>query len=316
MVTQQNDSSQPSEAVPLRPSIPLIVVSILNMLIGAVAASVSLVVLELLWPHSLSYTSLLLLAWALITIIGQYLGTFHGNMQGAWFSNFGSPLCCLLLYLSVVILRFFTTDFVDQSPTEILGGRQLYLWILVGILSMTSMVLNGRWAWKLKHQAGGKVSWKPISISLREILTLCVLLGLIMIPATYRAHKNRSLYRADVAKADAPFAVPESAKAITYERDRSGLLLATYVIDETPYRQWLSRSDSEASQHAARWHELDVALDATAPSPDRLPWSLSYGNEIVNDGFRLIWQADGLSHIIIYDRDKKLAYYQQYALSE
>jgi len=317
MDPDQSDQLEASESAPLRPSILLIVVSIINIIVGALAASVALVVLELLWPHSLSYTSLLLFAWALITIIGQYLGTFRRNIQGAWLSASGSPLCCAMLYFSLFILQFFTTDLSDISPSGIWGEEKLFVSIAMGIFSIASLWLNGRWAWKLKQHADGKPSWKPISISLREILALCVVLGLIMIPATLRAHANQSLYRANVSQAEAPFPVPTTAKAIIYERNREGLLLGSYEIEEAPFRRWLSRSDSEMSKHDARWHEIGkTPLTATSPTPDRLPWSLSYGNEIVADGFRVIWQADGRHHVIIYDRDAKKAYYEQLLISE
>ncbi len=319
MDAPQHETQQPATAEPLRPSIPLIVVSILNMIVGMVAASVSLVMLELLWPHSLSYTSLLMFAWALITIIGQYLGTFRGNFQGASFSASGSVICCMLLYFSFVFSQFFTTDFMNKSNSELWGSRSPYVWIGIGLWGIISLGFNIWWAKKIQKRSGKQgreVPWTPISISLKEILALCLVLGIIMVPATLRAHANPSTYRADVAASDAPIPVPESAQAITYERNREGLLLVSFEIEEAPFRQWLSRTESQATQHGARWHELDLPLDATSPSPNRLPWSLSYGNEIVRDGFRVIWQAGGLHHVVIYDRDAEIVYYQQIFIRE
>lgn len=319
MDAPQHETPQPTPDEPLRPSIGLIVVSILNMIVGMVAASVSLVMLELLWLHSLSYTSLLMFAWALITIIGQYLGTFRGNFQGASFSASGSVICCVLLYFSFFIGQFFTTDFINKSPSELWGSRQPYVWIGIGLWGIASLWFNLWWAKKIQKSSGKQgreVPWTPISVSLKEILALCLVLGIIMVPATLRAHANPSTYRADIATANAPIAVPGSAQAITYQRSRDGLLLVSYEIEEAPFREWLSRNESEATQHGARWHELTSPVNATSPSADRLPWVLSHGNEIVRDGFRVIWQADGLHHVIIYDRDAEKVYYEQLLISE
>ncbi|PQO33415.1 hypothetical protein C5Y96_11255 [Blastopirellula marina] len=316
MDNPQHNTPQQLEPAPLRPSVALIVISVINMVIAAVAASVSMVVLELLWPHSLSYNALLLLAWALLTIIAQYLGTFHQNSHGAWLSVWGSSLCCAMLHLAIVILHLIDIDSNEPISTEIWGREQSVVWTIIGMLTIASLWFNGRWAWKLKKFSEQNPTKKRLVVSLREIMALCVVLGLIMIPATYRAHANQSVYRANVAVADAPFSVPDAAQAITYERDRSGLLLASYEMQEAPFRAWLSNHDSVVSKNDGRWEELASAVNATSPSPNRLPWILSYGNEMIADGFRVIWQADGLYHFIIYDRTIGVAYYEQQPIPE
>ncbi|MFN3148563.1 hypothetical protein [Bremerella sp.] len=311
-----HDTPERPEPAPLRPSALLIVVSVINMVVGVAAAAMALVVLELLWPHSLSYSSILLLGWALITIVGQYLGTFRQNAKGAWLSAIGSAICGMMLYLSVVILRIFTTDLTTVTPTEILGDERKVVWIAIGTLTVTSLWFNGQWAVQLKRRAATQQSWKPISISLREILAACVLLGIIMVPASYRAQSNPSTFRAEVTASEAPFPLPKSVQSITYQRDRNGLLLASYEVDEADFRQWLSRKDSPWFQQGQRWKEITTSVNVTPPQKDRLPWSLNEHTERVDKGFQAYWQADGIDHILTYNRMTGTAYYEQTLIPE
>lgn len=315
MDAPHSDPSPTPEPAPLRPSVGLIVVSVIVLLIGAAIISVAMAGLELLWPSALSYTMLLMLGIGLATMLGQYFGTFRNSPHGARFATIGSLGGPAVLYVALLILRVYSVDWTRPDASVTSPEEHLLIWPSIAIASLTCGWFNGRWAWKLAKHAGNEPP-RLLTISLREIMVFCAVVGLLMIPASYRASVNPSLYRANVSVPDAPIAVPPGAQAIEYERQRDGRILVSYKIDEAAFRQWITSEDSDVHHYGGLWEEIASPLNVHRPDPSRIPLPISEGNHQVNKGLAVYWKTETLHHTITYDRDAETAFYQELAISE
>ncbi|MEW4566040.1 hypothetical protein AB1K70_26220 [Bremerella sp. JC770] len=315
MSSDHPDSSSSAIPAPLRPPASLVVASIVVMLAGATIISVAMVGLELLWPSSLCILMLLTLGIGLAIMLGQYFGTFRGSPRGARYATIGSFTCFFLIHAPVLILRKYTVDWTQPDASVTSLEESLLVVPIMVIASLTCGWINGRWAWKLwKHSQDHPPQSR--SISLREVLAFCAVMGVLMIPTSYRASVNRSLYQANIAVDDAPIALPTGAQAIEYERQRDGRILVSFEIDETSFRQWLVSSDSDVHKHGGTLEEITSPLNVHRPDPSRIPLPISEGNTSVSQGLSVYWQTETLHHAITYDRATNTAYYQELMILE
>ncbi|WP_207398064.1 hypothetical protein [Bremerella alba] len=315
MDLEHQNTQSPSEPDRPSPSVLLIVVSVVVVLVSATTVSVAMVGIELLWPDTLIFPMLLTLGIGLATMVGQYLGTVRGRAGGARYATIGSLGCFAVLYVSLLVMRIYSVDWTQPNASVTSPEENWLAWPIIAIASLTCGWCNGRWTWQLMKYAQEHPP-RPLSITLRELITFCAVLGLLMIPASYRASVNPSLYRANVAVEDAPIPVPESAEAIQYERERDGRTLVSYEIDEPSFRKWLAQSDSVVLQHGGFWEEITSPLNVHRPDPSLIPLPISDGNHHVTKGLAVYWKTDTLHHVITYDRATGTAFYQERAISD
>ncbi|MEW4566039.1 hypothetical protein AB1K70_26215 [Bremerella sp. JC770] len=316
MSTPHDDSvSSPSAddaQTPLRPSWLLVGISLFNMAAGVVTASISLVGLELLWPNPISYSLLLVFGIGLVTIAGQYAGTFRGNIHGALLAAGASSGCYSMSYLAIVIHSLVSGLGPQAVDASGLSRYQSVIWPAIMVVTLMSLWLNGRWAWKLKKRNEQNASPTRLSISLREMFAFCFLLGLILLPASFLSQQDQSLYRAEVTAAEAPFPVPDAAQAIQYQRGRTGLIVGSYEVDEETLRRWL---DIHAAENLLEgYHLKDIAtgpIPVTPPDPAQTPLLVPYAAHTVNRGMQAYWHVGDLYHFVTYDRDTGIAYYEE-----
>ncbi|WP_144972622.1 hypothetical protein [Bremerella volcania] len=317
MNSDHPDDFQTPEPAPLRPSWLLVALSILNIAAGAVTASIALVGLELLWPNPIGYSLLLILLIGLVTMVGQYFGTFRGSYHAAFLAAGASGGCYSMSYLAIVIHRIISDLNSPATAGSGLSHQQSVVWPAIFVVTMGSLWLNGRWGWQLKRRNDQTAGPTRLSISLREMFAFCFLLGLIILPASIQAHRNQSIYRANVAAADAPFPVPDQAEAIQYQRDRHGLIIGSYEVDEQELRSWLDVQAFKMSTGGARLQEITAGpILVTPPDPTQTPFLVPYGTHRVTKGLRAYWHVDDLYHMLTYDRATGVAYYQELAIPE
>lgn len=312
MDTLQNDDPEQPAPAPLRPSVGLIVMSLMNIAAGAVTASIALMGLELLWPNPIAYNLLIFLLAGLAVMVAQYLGTFRLSPMGAHLAAFTSSGCytvtCGMLMIYGVI-----SDLNDRDSMWFrLQDYQWVVWPTIAVITIASMWLNVRWGWKLKKR-NQEIGTPPrIAISLREVFAFCFLLGLIMLPASLQAHRNQSMYRADVAAADAPFLVPSQATSINYQRDRYGLITGSYKIDEQILRDWLDMLTTQLPTDNVRTLEINAGpVSVFLPDPAQTPYMVPYSTHTVSKGLEAYWRIDQLFYTVTYDRESGTAYYTE-----
>ncbi|MBI1248823.1 hypothetical protein GC197_13405 [bacterium] len=287
-----------------KPSWLLIVFSVINILAGVAEASVMLVGFEYLWPNPASYQLLLISLVGVCLVVLQYSGTFRRNANAALGDAFVSGLC-----YGMILLFCITMDFLRQGALILPPGQ--LAWSIVFAATIVSLAMNGFWFWKLKQHFEKHPTPSDYSISMQEVLACLGLLGLIILPVAYQVQANQSIYRENVSAIEVPFPVPEEAKAIRYQRDRNGLIVAaSYEIDEADLKDWLSRPDSEMRKHGAKWSEINKPYEINLPDPTLAQYPTSMGH-VVTKGIRVIWKVDNVYYATTYDRTEGLAIYQE-----
>lgn len=296
-------------AAPPRPSRLLISVSLLNMAIGGITAGVGAVGVELVWPTS-PFTAIFIgtFLFGLVTIIAQYLGTFHGSRFGAGAALSGGFLCCKYLFIAGVISPFLLAlGGPGQFPEPPSFSHAAAILALAGIVGLTIAGFNWWWISKLNAYVKACPERPRLSFSLREILAFCILVAIIIAPATYRAHTNPSLYLSDVSAADVPLSLPDEAQHIDYQRTRHDISRAKFQIAEAPLRKWLNankRGDGLRIQEFAKPVDVDL--------PERTQTLLGTTHSVAK-GFRAIWNGDHVYYFLVYDRPQSTAYYFELA---
>lgn len=315
MESNASESKRPSQTAELKKSGVLILFSLINMFAGAVTASVALVGLEMLWPNPISYSLLLVLLLGFTAMIGQYAGTFRESYHGAYLAAAASSACYSMTYLAIIIRQVVSTDyaqpFSNSGPMEF----QSFAWPTIVVVSLVSIWLNGSRAVKLKKRNEQIERPNRLSISLREVLGFSFLLGLIILPASFQAQANQSMYRANVTASEAPFPVPDTAEAIQFQRDRNGLILGSYEITEEELRKWHSEQDWDMASDRPSEQEIIVGpVEVSPPDPTQTPFLVPYKTHRVMHGFQVYLRTEALIHCITYDRAAGIAYYEEIAV--
>ncbi|MBI1248822.1 hypothetical protein GC197_13400 [bacterium] len=185
------------------------------------------------------------------------------------------------------------------------------IWAIVIVMGCVSAGLNFWWFEKLQIHAKAHPLPTKFSIALWEVLTFVGLLGLIMLPTVYRAQANQAIYRENVAVADAPFAVPDRAEAICYQRSRTGLILASYEISETDFKSWLSEHDSELRKGGGWSNDFQMPVDVDLPDAGLRPFRSRPRDHSVTDGIIVRWSLGKVDFTITFDRIEGIAFYEE-----
>ena len=309
------ETQEPSEVTPPKPSWPLIVFSVINTLLAAAAVSLALLGFESAWPNSLSYFMLQTIVFGVLLIGTQYWGTFRASAGAALGAVVMTEFCYCWFWISYFAKHLVEKVVSGSSPEMLSWGIN---WSLILIVATTSpfVILNGVWYWKLNKHAKNYPRPRDFSISIREVLVFCSLMGLIILPTAYQSQANQSTYRENIAAAAATFPIPAQAKAIRYQRLRDGSILASYEIDEVGLRRWLSQPESELRKNKGRWGEIMTPVVIYLPDPDLNPLLKELNNCTVSNGIRCYWDLSGVRYLITYDRSHGLAFYQEISVSE
>lgn len=288
-----------------RPSWLLIAISLVNMALGAVTAAVGLISLEFVWPES-PFTAfcIMITLIGLGTTIGQYLGTFHRSLFGAHLGAFLPSFCLFSLLAVKTVAPFFLSLVGDVSETDFIAESTSFSLYIV-IYGLASFGVNVHWILKLQAYAKQSDEKKKFAFSLLEILGLCILLAVVIAPASYQAHRNPALYLENVSAADVPLPLPTEAQNVTYQRNRSGVARATYEVTEEALKNWLL--DHPPAENIQQ-QEITAPIQISIPNADQ-PLRGDYVT--VTQGFQATWKMANRYFTLVYDRPSGTAYYEE-----
>ncbi len=293
-----------------KPSWLLIAVSLLNMAIGAVTAGVGLVGLELLWPISPFDSSCVMMIIAgLGSMIAQYLATFRGILRVVIFAAIAPGICLSALMVAVMVgpsmLSMGRTGSISQH--EIISDIRLVL-IPIVVYMLGSTWLNVVWYYELKRYAKKSIEKQRFALTFSEILGVCLLLALIIAPASYRAHTNPAMYLEHVSAAEVPMPLPVGSQNVTFQRNRFGELCATYHVEEDSLLAWLTTYHSAENYQQ---HEFNIPLEVAIPDAEQ---PIVGGLYLASQGFHATWSSGNRYFFVVYERPQGIVYYHEVIL--
>lgn len=305
MIMSTTAAPAETNLVPPRPSWLLIAISLVNMALGAVTAAVGLIGLEFIWP-----TSPFTMFCVMITLVGlgatimQYLGTFRRSFFGAYLGGTLPSFSLISLLAVKTVAPFFLSLAGDASETDFIADSTSFFPYIV-IYGLASFGVNLHWFFKLKAYAQQSGEKKKFAFSLMEILGLCILLAVVVAPASYQAHRNPALYIENASVADVPLPLPTGAQDITYQRNRFGVARATFVVDEKVLKSWLHKN--HADDHL-NLEEITTPEEISTPSYAQHLFGDTF---TVTKGFRATWRLGNRYISLVYDRPSGTAYYDE-----
>ncbi|QDT44951.1 hypothetical protein Pan241w_50680 [Gimesia alba] len=291
-----------------KPSIPLVVCSILVLIASLILVALCIAMFFATWNPCSVFGGAILLPLPLVLAILQYYGTFHAKESAALttakllFALGGFAFCAFIMTLGNLIFNQISLPWVSLLiPVLTFGVVALFLgWLNLG------------WSRQLKSSSPSKShTINSNRLMFRDLITGMIALTGVTILVVYFVQSTAPQYAENIPYNKAPFKLlPAGASNVSFCQGPRGTIACEFTIDEIAFINWVDSGIGSLESQAANISLQSITTPYTIRRFNNLSSDLN-GSDFatISEGLYYRWSKEDRGVYAAYDRTKNRAYY-------
>lgn len=287
-------------AVPPRPSVALVIVSVLVMcgcaaVVGSAAA----------FPFVHNFAPLICVSFPVVAVtlfvgVNQFLGTFRLWPGSALVAGLA------ILFLGTLWLIMVSMVVLERPPAARQEPIEVFLMILFGAFLLGAGMLNLLWQIRLIRVTPSPAPLPLARFSFRELFLFMTLVAVMLSSTGYLLRQVPPRWGENAKPTQVRYDLPPQAKQVCFSRTDSSIAVE-FNLDEAGFRRWVQ----EDHPYDERWQTPLVPISTTYEIPRyRKLNGLAAAKPIakINRGLYLEWRNLGNSLQVVYDEENEKVY--------